>query len=73
MPFLRGARLGDSAPTEGYPFDLAAVQGLAAVEFATVTTLVGDNGSGKSTLVEALAAGRIRGAALDVFVQEPLP
>src|SRR3954468_22109091 len=55
VPFLRRVRLGDSAPTEGFPFDLAAVRGLAAIEFAAVTTLVGDNGSGKSTVVEALA------------------
>src|SRR5688572_12897240 len=55
LPFLRRASLGDAAPTQGYPFDLAAVRGLAEIEFAMVTTLVGDNGSGKSTLIEALA------------------
>ena len=55
LPFLRRASLGDAAPTQGYPFDLAAVRGLAEIEFAMVTTLVGDNGSGKSTVIEALA------------------
>ena len=55
MPFLRRASLVESGPGEGYPFDLPAVRSLGEVEFATVTTLVGDNGSGKSTIIEALA------------------
>lgn len=55
MPYLRRVDLADAAPSSGYPFDLAAVKGIGSIEFAMVTTLVGDNGSGKSTLVEALA------------------
>ena len=55
MPFLRRVGLEDTAPVHGYPFELAAVRGVDQIEFATVTTLVGDNGSGKSTLIEALA------------------
>jgi len=39
----------------GYPYTLPAVAGLADIEFAPVTVLVGDNGTGKSTIVEALA------------------
>lgn len=53
-PFLRAARLVETAPKRGYPFDLPAVRGLN-MAFGPVTVLVGDNGSGKSTLVEALA------------------
>jgi predicted ATPase len=54
-PFLLQARLTDGAPSDGYPFGLAAVQGLAGVKFGNVTVLVGDNGTGKSTIVEGLA------------------
>jgi len=48
--------LEDDAPTEGFPWDLAAVRALDRLEFATpVTFLVGENGTGKSTLLEAIA------------------
>ncbi len=53
-PFLRSIRMRESAPTEGYPFDLPAVRGLD-LDLGTVTVLVGDNGSGKSTVIEAIA------------------
>ena len=55
MPYLRRVDLADTAPTDGYPFGLAAVKGIGNIEFAMVTTLIGDNGSGKSTIIEALA------------------
>ena len=53
-PFLRSIRMRDSAPNEGYPFDLPALHDLD-LDFGTVTVLVGDNGSGKSTVIEAIA------------------
>src|SRR3977135_3512186 len=54
-PYLRQAAVGDDAPTDDYPFGLAAVRALSAVKFGDVTILVGDNGTGKSTIVEAIA------------------
>jgi predicted ATPase len=53
--FLRSVSLANHDLPEGYPFDLPAVRGLGTIEFAPVTTFVGDNGSGKSTLIEAIA------------------
>jgi predicted ATPase len=53
--FLRGVRLSEGAPRDGYPFEIPAVRDLASLPFGAVTCLVGDNGTGKSTLVEALA------------------
>lgn len=53
--FLRSMQLRDSAPRDGYPFDLPAVAAVDDVEFAPVTVFVGENGSGKSTIVEAIA------------------
>jgi predicted ATPase len=48
--------LEDDAPTEGFPWDLAAVRALSRLEFSTpVTFLVRENGTGKSTLMEAIA------------------
>ncbi len=48
--------LEDDTPTEGFPWDLAAVRALDRLEFsAPVTFLVGENGTGKSTLLEAIA------------------
>jgi predicted ATPase len=55
VPYLRRIDLADDAPSSGYPYGLAAVQGIGGVEFGMVTTFVGDNGSGKSTIIEALA------------------
>lgn len=55
VPFLTSASVDPARAGDGYPFSLAAVRGLADIEFAPVTVLVGDNGTGKSTLVEALA------------------
>ena len=55
-PYLTSARFKDGAPSEGWPFSLAAVRALPDLRFETpVTFLVGENGSGKSTLIEALA------------------
>jgi predicted ATPase len=57
--FLRAVEVEPTAPTAGYPFDLAAVAAIRAAGQwdldPAVTFLVGDNGSGKSTLVEAIA------------------
>lgn len=48
--------LKEDAPTEGFPWDLAAVRAIDRLEFSTpVTFLVGENGTGKSTLMEAIA------------------
>lgn len=48
--------LEDGAPTQGFPWDLAAVRAIDRLEFSTpVTFLVGENGTGKSTLMEAIA------------------
>lgn len=48
--------LEEDAPTEGFPWDLAAVRAIDRLEFSTpVTFLVGENGTGKSTLMEAIA------------------
>jgi predicted ATPase len=53
--FLRTVGLKPGAPTSGYPYELAAVQGLGELPFGAVTVLAGDNGSGKSTVIEAIA------------------
>lgn len=52
---LRQIQLAEAAPTDGYPYELAAVRSLPITLHAPVTVLVGDNGSGKSTLIEAIA------------------
>lgn len=53
---LGSIELDDDAPTEGFPWELAAVRALDRLEFSTaVTFLIGENGTGKSTLMEAIA------------------
>ena len=52
--FLRGVTLAPHTPTEGFPFELAAVRQIESIDFAPVTVFAGDNGTGKSTIVEAL-------------------
>ena len=48
--------LEEDTPTDGFPWELAAVRALTRLEFSTpVTFLVGENGTGKSTLMEAIA------------------
>lgn len=56
--FLRWVAVEEPPPTEGYPFNLPAVQALRRSRLSLapgVTFLIGDNGTGKSTLVEAIA------------------
>ena len=55
VAYLTDVRLGEDAPTEGYPWSLPAVRRVADLRLGDVTVLAGDNGTGKSTLVEALA------------------
>lgn len=50
VAYLTDVRLGEDAPTEGYPWSLPAVRRVADLRFGDVTVLVGDNGTGKSTL-----------------------
>ena len=56
--FLRSIRL-DTAPQDGYPFDLPVVRYLRTsgeLEFSPgMNFLTGENGSSKSTLIEAIA------------------
>ena len=54
--FLVDVSLRESAPEEGFPFDLPIVRHFRGLELtAPVTLLVGENGGGKSTFLEALA------------------
>lgn len=56
VELLRSIELEQSAPTKGFPWELAAVRTLDRLEFTTpVTFLVGENGTGKSTLMEGVA------------------
>lgn len=55
VAYLTDVRLGEDAPTDGYPWTLPAVRHVADLRLGDVTMLVGDNGTGKSTLVEAIA------------------
>lgn len=55
MAVLRRVELEEGAPTDDYPFGLAAVRGLPLELSSRVAILVGENGSGKSTLIEAIA------------------
>ena len=53
--------------------NIAVIQS-ADIQFdAGFNVLTGETGAGKSIVVDALNAGQLAGAALDVFVQEPIP
>jgi predicted ATPase len=55
-PYLLGLRRDEARWGSGFPFDVPAVDGLAALDLSRpVTLLAGDNGAGKSTVVEAIA------------------
>jgi predicted ATPase len=55
-PYLTGLRKDPARWSEGFPYDVPAVDAVETLDLGTpVTLLAGDNGTGKSTIVEAIA------------------